>query len=104
VVSDGGGLLFRSFTGLLKVDRGFQAERIITVNFSLPPSHYRSQEQRVAAVALALEAPSVVSGADSVGLINRLPLSVRAAVAVCCGRRNDREIGTSDGEHPSGQR
>jgi predicted permease len=70
-----GGLLLRSFTGLLRVDRGFQGERIITANFNLPASRYENQEQRVAVARLALERLRSVAGADSVGFINRLPLS-----------------------------
>jgi putative ABC transport system permease protein len=42
----GAGLLLRSFSALLNVDRGFQTERRIVVGVSLPPSYRENEGQR----------------------------------------------------------
>src|SRR5579864_1838671 len=70
-----GGLLLHSFVNLLHVDRGFDAERIVTVDLNLPQSHYPDLPQRATFVRATLERVESLPGVTSAGVSNRLPLS-----------------------------
>ena len=71
----GAGLLIRSFVTLLRVDPGYQPEKLITMRLSLPPRYERPN--RRAALDFyrdILGRLSAMPGVDSVGGINHLPL------------------------------
>jgi predicted permease len=70
-----GGLLLHSFVNLLHVDRGFDAERIVTVDLNLPQSHYPELPQRASFVRAVLERVESLPGVTSAGISNKLPLS-----------------------------
>jgi putative ABC transport system permease protein len=70
-----GGLLLHSFVNLLHVDRGFDAERIVTVDLNLPQSHYSDLPQRASFVRAVLERVESLPGVTSAGISNKLPLS-----------------------------
>jgi putative ABC transport system permease protein len=70
-----GGLLLHSFVKLLNVDRGFEVQRIVTVDLSLPDNRYPNGEKRVAFLHSLLERAGSLPGVKSVGVSNRLPLS-----------------------------
>ena len=70
-----GGLLLHSFAKLLNVDRGFEVQRIITVDLSLPPARYSGTEQSAAFVHALLDRVEALPGVASAGVSNRLPLS-----------------------------
>jgi putative ABC transport system permease protein len=68
----GAGLLLRSFSALLRVDRGFQTERRVLVELNLPPSYAENDGKRAQQFVLDFEArlrtlPNVVSVASVSG-------------------------------------
>jgi putative ABC transport system permease protein len=70
-----GGLLLHSFVKLLNVDRGFEVQRIVTVDLSLPENQYPNGEKRAAFLHSLLERVGSLPGTLSAGVSNRLPLS-----------------------------
>jgi predicted permease len=70
-----GGLLLRSFVNLLRADKGFAVQRVITVNLNLPDSRYPDQPQRVRFTRSLLDAVRMLPGVVSAGVSNMLPLS-----------------------------
>ena len=70
-----GGLLLHSFAKLLDVDRGFDTERIITVNLNLPNNRYPNASQRTAFLRALIEGVSALPGVTSAGASNMLPLA-----------------------------
>src|SRR5678816_4733585 len=70
-----GGLLLHSFVKLLNVDRGFEVQRIVTVDLSLPDKRYPNGEKRVTSLHSLLERVGSLPGVKSAGVSNRLPLS-----------------------------
>jgi predicted permease len=70
-----GGLLLRSFVNLLRADKGFAVQRVVTVNLNLPDSRYPDQQQRVRFVRSLLDSVRTVPGVVSAGVSNMLPLS-----------------------------
>jgi putative ABC transport system permease protein len=70
-----GGLLLHSFVKLIRVDRGFEAERIVTVALNLPGSRYPNLEKRAAFVQSLLERVKSLPGVTAAGISNMLPLA-----------------------------
>jgi len=70
-----GGLLLHSFVKLIHVDRGFEAERIVTVALNLPGSRYPNLEKRAAFVQSLLERVKSLPGVTAAGISNMLPLA-----------------------------
>ncbi|MEM1180866.1 MAG: ABC transporter permease [Acidobacteriota bacterium] len=75
VLSVAGGLLLRSYTKLLDVEPGFNAESIWTASFNLPDSVYPEDEQAVAFHDRLLEKAAAIPGADKVATVYPMPLS-----------------------------
>lgn len=71
----GAGLLVKSFVGLLRVDRGFQPDRVLTAIVVLPPSRYPDLPSNVAFYHKVLEGLRNLPGVESVGAVNGVPLS-----------------------------
>jgi putative ABC transport system permease protein len=69
-----GGLLLHSFVNLLHVDRGFDAERIVTVELNLPKSHYADLPESASFLRALLEQVESLPGVTSAGVSNKLPL------------------------------
>jgi predicted permease len=70
-----GGLLLHSFVKLLQVDKGFGAERVVTVDLNLPASRYPDFEKRQVFVRALLARVSAVPGVIAAGVSNQLPLA-----------------------------
>jgi len=70
-----GGLLLHSFLNLMHVNRGFEVERIVTVELNLPDSRYPDLDKRAAFVRSTLERVGSLPGVTSAGISNKLPLS-----------------------------
>jgi len=68
------GLLLRSFVNLLGVDRGFEVERVLSLDLALSPERYDGPE-RVAFYRDLLENLRALPGVTSAGAISILPLS-----------------------------
>lgn len=69
------GLLLHSFIQLLQVDRGFDVERVLTVDLSLPDQQYAQLAQRTDFWHRLLPKVEALPGVKSVGISNRLPLT-----------------------------
>ncbi|HEV2689646.1 MAG TPA: ABC transporter permease, partial [Bryobacteraceae bacterium] len=74
-----GGLLLHSFVKLLQVDRGFEAERVITVTLNLPGSRYSTRDKRTSFLHSVLDKVTAVPGVVSAGVSNMLPLGGEGA-------------------------
>src|SRR5579884_1546157 len=70
-----GGLLLHSFINLLHVDRGFDAEHVLTVNLNLPREHYNSLDKLAGFQRDLLDRVKSIPGVASAGVSNMLPLS-----------------------------
>ena len=69
------GLLLRSFTNLLNVDKGFESGRIVHVGLSLPSRRYQTLDQRVAFQRALLVRLQQLSGVESIAVSNKALLS-----------------------------
>jgi putative ABC transport system permease protein len=73
----GAGLLVRSFTNLLAVPPGFQAERLLTFTTSVPTATYRAPVDRAALLERAAQAFEALPGVRAVTMSTTLPVSGR---------------------------
>jgi putative ABC transport system permease protein len=69
-----GALLLHSYARLLRVDAGFEADRIATVALNLPEERYPDATARTRFLRSALESIRALPGTVSVGVSGRLPL------------------------------
>ena len=76
----GAGLLVKSFSRLLSVDPGFDAQNILTMRLQLPPAKYPERQQSSDFYRQLLQRLGGLPGVQSVGAVSELPLS---------GQRND---------------
>ena len=75
VLLAGTGLLMRSLDRLMRVDAGFEAERVVTARVALAGPRYASNESRRRFFADVLDRVRVVPGVQAVGAVSNLPLS-----------------------------
>ena len=75
----GAGLLVRSFERLLRVQPGFDAQNVLTLNISLPTVKYGKAEQQIAFFDEVLRRAAMVPGVRNVATSAALPLSFRRA-------------------------
>jgi predicted permease len=69
------GLLTTSLIRLMRADRGFEADRILTAQIDLPSKSYSSVPSRAAFYKQALERLRQLPGTKDAGLISQLPLA-----------------------------
>jgi putative ABC transport system permease protein len=69
----GAGLLAHSFYRLLRVERGFDATNVLTVNLNLPSSKYPEPAQQTAFLQQTLARVSQLPGVRAAGLVLTLP-------------------------------
>jgi putative ABC transport system permease protein len=69
----GAGLLIRSFARIQGIDPGFQAERVLTFNLSLPNTKYPSDTQRIAFFEQLLPRLAAVPGVEAIGTTSNVP-------------------------------
>ena len=77
----GAGLLLHSFVKLMRVDPGFRAERVLTVDLSLPEVRYPSPPKRVEFYRTLLTEISALPGVVSTGITNGLPVTSRGGTS-----------------------
>jgi len=75
LLTAGAGLLVKSFVGLLRLDRGFQPDRLVTAIVVLPPSRYPDLPSNIAFYRKVLDGLRNLPGVQSVGAVNGVPLS-----------------------------
>ncbi len=71
----GAGLLLRSLERLLAVDKGFDAERVISSYLLLPYTRYPEGHQQAAFFREMRERAQALPGVQTVGLVSDIPLS-----------------------------
>jgi putative ABC transport system permease protein len=71
----GSGLLLRSFVQLLHVDPGFDTQKVLTMNLSLPTVKYAKPEQQIAFFDEVVRRVSALPGVRSAATSAALPLS-----------------------------
>jgi predicted permease len=69
------GLLLNSFVRLLHVDKGFDAEHVITVDLNLPSTRYPDLAHRSDFLHSVIDATRALPGISQVGVSNLLPLA-----------------------------
>ena len=70
----GTGLMIRTFSSLLRVDPGFQPQRVLTFQVALPWTRYRSAESISSFLKELQTKLSAMPGTHSVGAVSHLPL------------------------------
>ena len=68
------GLLISSFVRVMTVDKGFDVERVVALDMSLPSTRYPKDELRVAFFRRVLDKAAAMPGVQSVALVSALPL------------------------------
>ncbi len=71
----GAGLLLRSFVRLVRVDPGFDAQNVLTMNISLPTVKYSKPEQQIAFFEEVVRRVSVLPGVRTAATSATLPLT-----------------------------
>jgi putative ABC transport system permease protein len=69
------GLLIRSFSRLLAVSTGFQPDRVLSLELSLPQARYNSPIARAAFMKSVLGHADSLPGIEFAGAVSRLPLN-----------------------------
>ncbi|HEX6739870.1 MAG TPA: ABC transporter permease, partial [Vicinamibacteria bacterium] len=75
----GAGLLLRSALALQRVDPGFNPDRILTMEFRLPPAKYAKPDEIAAFLREALRRIQETPGVESAALARAVPLSGNGA-------------------------
>ncbi|HTP35949.1 MAG TPA: ABC transporter permease [Candidatus Acidoferrales bacterium] len=84
----GAGLMLRSLTGLLNVDPGLNANRVLTARVTLPRAQYRESAARLQFFARALQDLRALPGVQSAAAIDFLPFyGLAAGTGVTIGGR-----------------
>src|SRR5262249_52695393 len=71
----GGGLLMRSFWRLQHIDPGFEPEKALTMQLSLPPAKYETDEKRIDFYKRILEKVGSLPKVEAAGLTTELPFN-----------------------------
>jgi predicted permease len=69
-----GGLLMLSFFRLMRVDKGFRVERVITQNLPLTSPKYRQEAAQARFIDEVIAKLDVIPGVSSVAVTNQIPL------------------------------
>ncbi len=68
------GLLISSFVRLMTIDKGFEVERVVAADLSLPAAKYPKDAQRVAFFDRLMDKARTLPGVQSASMISTLPL------------------------------
>ena len=68
------GLLVKSYGRLQQIDRGFNADNLLTMVLRLPEAKYKDDAQIVSFFRRAMERVRALPGVSAVGMVNYLPL------------------------------
>ena len=83
----GATLMIRSLLAVLGIDPGFRAERLVTMKFSLPASHYSNDDEIAAFCRDARERISTLPGITSASFSDGLPMTRLRMTRLYGGRR-----------------
>ena len=73
------GLLLNSFVRLLNVDKGFDVERVVTVDLRLPALRYPDRARRSAFLRSVLDRAEALPGVTAAGATNLVPLTAEGS-------------------------
>ncbi|HVN06571.1 MAG TPA: ABC transporter permease [Bryobacteraceae bacterium] len=68
------GLLISSFVHLMHVDKGFNIERVLSVEVKMPPAKYTSEPQQIAFYDRVLDKIRPLPGVETASFVSALPL------------------------------
>jgi predicted permease len=74
VLAIAAGLLARTFYGLLGADGGFNVEKVLTFEISLPPAKYPDPDRMARFYLHALHTLRATPGIESVGMVHAVPM------------------------------
>jgi putative ABC transport system permease protein len=77
ILLTGAGLLLRTFENLWRVDPGFNAHNVLTVEVSASNTKYHEAAQRIAFYKQIIDSIKAIPGIQGVGSVNHLPLDWR---------------------------
>jgi putative ABC transport system permease protein len=69
----GSALLIRSFSEVLRIDPGFDAERVLTIDIAPPESRYAGDDEKAAYYEALLDELRTLPGVKAAGLVQHLP-------------------------------
>ena len=75
VLLTGGGLMLKSFVGLLRVDTGIRTDNLLTFEIALPRARYGTAGALTSLYAALLQRLRTTPGVVDAGLVNPLPMS-----------------------------
>jgi putative ABC transport system permease protein len=70
----GAGLMTRSFAELMKVDPGFDPDRVVAAQIHLPPTKYRTAGDRIRFFSQLVDRTKALPGVVSAGAVTSLPM------------------------------
>ena len=71
----GAGLMIRSLSALAQIDLGFNPQKMLTMQLSLPAARYDTPEKVVAFYSQLIQRVRSLPGAESAGVVRSLPLA-----------------------------
>jgi putative ABC transport system permease protein len=86
------GLVVESLRNVFRVNPGFSAEGILTIDVSLSPGRYSTRARRAEFVRDVLDRLEAVPGVTSVGFVNRLPFSGTSVNLTLAAEGTEQEI------------
>jgi predicted permease len=69
----GAGLLTRSFSGMMSIDRGFNSEGVMTMRIQMPRSRYKNGQKRIEFANRLLDQVRALPEVQAAGVINHTP-------------------------------
>jgi putative ABC transport system permease protein len=86
------GLLMGSFVRLMRVDKGFDIERVLAVRVAIPSTKYAEEAQQTAFFDRLLEKTRELPGVPSAGLVSALPLQGETWIDVAAAEGDQRPL------------
>lgn len=94
VLLTGAGLLIRTFAALKDLNPGFRPQGVLSLQLAIPRNKYGQDEQVAAFCQRILENVRTLTGVDSAGMGNRLPLGGPSGLSSVYFERTNLEPGT----------
>ncbi len=86
------GLLTASFIRVMTIDKGFDVERTLAVDVSLPAVRYKENAARAEFFKRALDSAAALPGVQSVSLVSALPLSGETWIDIVAAEHDTRPL------------
>ena len=86
------GLLTASFIRVMSVDKGFDVDRVLAVDVSLPAARYKENPARSEFYKRAMDAAAALPGVQNVALVSALPLAGETWIDIVGAEHDPRPI------------